>query len=282
MTTPTLLVNEDAEDKNMVSVNFPSVTNCTFDLWMYESSPDFSLPDVASAHWEDRISFDFIKSQALPDGSLELEHSMPCYPAILLKTMLTPFDGGVDIVVRPVVVDSQVEETLALPLPNLCVQTVRADVFKSDPDNYQEFVGRCFIFTNDGQVFLDKTSRMKNTVCFSEDDPKSNPPIAQLYAAEWRDVPPMSDMFGSGHSTDHFKTPVIGIVSRDGEYIAAVAAKNSGLMWQAYIDCVHNIPNWDPQDGPIEERSLHTRIILMKNNLDNLLQDVHDAFGIEV
>lgn len=275
MRVPKLQFYRNAE-RTIVSACFATIPNCTFDLWMYESSPDFSLPDVASAQYSDRFCFEFTNERTLPEGSLELEHKVSSIDEIILKTTLTPFSEGVDIVVKPVILDSGVKDTIALPVPNLCFQTVNAEAFKSDPNNYQEFVGRCFIFTENGPVFLDATQRMKNAVKFSEDDPRNNPPKAQLYTALSRDVPPTSKMFGAGHSPDKFVTPVIGIVSRDKKHLIAVATRNADLMWQAYVDCVHNNPIWEPMDGPIEERMLHTRIIFMENNLDSLAQKVQE------
>ena len=283
MTAPILKVNKDTKRDVVISARFAHIPNCTFELWMYESMPNFSLPDVASAQWDDRTSFKFVRSKTLSEESLELEHEIVGYDGVTLKTTLRSFNCGIEIVVKPIVLDSNMKNTATLPVPNLCFQTANAeafnssiDSFKCNSEDYQEFVGRCFIFGNKGPVFLNTTIRRKNNL-FSSDD-EDNPPRAQLYAALHRDIPLMSAMFGAGHSTEKFLTPVIGIVSKDKKHLVAVATKNADLIWQAYIDCVHNNPNWEPSDGPIEERMLRTQIIVMENNFESLLQYVHKVF----
>lgn len=277
MATPALHINKHPThgDAALISARFADTPNCRIDLWMYESTVDFSAQNPASARWEDRVSFEFVNARSAPDGSLELEHGIPGGEGVTLTTAVTPFDGGVDIATRTAAEGPRVRKTLDSPVPNLCVQTVNADAFKSDPDNYQEFVSRCFIFTKNGRTFLDATTRMKNTTCFPADDPRNNPPKAQLHAASGGTVPRHSKVFGCGHSPDRFDIPVIGIVSRDGERLVAVMTKNGDLMWQAYRDCVHNQPHWEP-DEQTGGRILRIRIVLMENDIDKLQRNYEE------
>jgi hypothetical protein len=81
-------------------------------------------------------------------------------------------------------------------------------------------------------------------------------------------------MFGCGHSPDRFEAPVMGIVSKDGDNLVAVATKNADLMWLAYFSCIHNNPTWDPPNGPVDRRRLRTRVVLMQADYGGLLERV--------
>ncbi|MDP6776199.1 MAG: hypothetical protein QGI83_05500 [Candidatus Latescibacteria bacterium] len=267
-------MNPQARHDIVVSVHFTAIPNCTLDLWMYESGPYFSLPDVASAQWDDRIAFDLIEAEIEASGAVVLRYAFPGGLGFPLETTVTPFSQGVDIVARPLAKSTPVPDSVELPVPNLCVQAANAEGFSGDPQDYQEFIGRCFIYTEEGHLFLDSTARRKNTVYFPEDGPGTDPLKAQLYASSLRDVPPMSRMFGCGHSPDRFEAPVMGIVSKDGDNLVAVATKNADLMWLAYFSCIHNNPTWDPPNGPVDRRRLRTRVVLMQADYGGLLERV--------
>ena len=81
-----------------------------------------------------------------------------------------------------------------------------------------------------------------------------------------------------GHSPDRFTTPVIGVVSRDGKYLAAVANDSAGLMWRAYFHCVHNNPNWMPANEPSAQQQWRMKVYVMKNDPNALLARVAKDF----
>jgi hypothetical protein len=162
--------------------------------------------------------------------------------------------------------------------PNLCCQFRQAMGFPSKPDPYPEFVKRCFIFTARGRTFLDQTTRQKLR---SEpaDSPHNNPPWVQLYGAMGQ--PAMAKRADSegGVSPDRYTIPVIGLVSRDGKHLAALASDPAVPMSlsQWWIDCLHSDPNWLPSAAPAE-RVWRVKIYVLENDSESLLARVKKDF----
>jgi hypothetical protein len=174
------------------------------------------------------------------------------------------------------------------PLPadpqllNLCWQLRRAPAFASKPDPYPEFVKRCFIFTEKGVVFLDKTTRRPIPVR-PADDPCNNPPWVQMYVGLWQEVPRTNPKGWADCSPDRYAATVIGAVSRDRKHLAALANDSATSMSQAWHDCMHNNPLWLPANAPPEKRTWRLKIYVMENDPDALmarvLKDFPDAKG---
>ncbi len=264
---PTLGVRESKEfgpkSLTMVWASFPNVPNFRCESWCYESEVDFD------------------RATALDGGRIELRHRIPNTSAILV-TVVTPEPGAVEFVARAVLDPTSVPGS-KLPqnilTPNMCWQLRRAPDFASKPDPYPDFVKRCFIFTSKGRTFLDHTVRHKIPVR-SADDPYNNPPWVQMYVGTWQAVPIAGTNAWADYSLDQFTTPVIGAVSRDGKYLAAMANDSAWTMAQAWHDCMHNNPNWQPADAPPEQRAWRLKIYAMENNPDALLQRVLKDFPL--
>ena len=72
--------------------------------------------------------------------------------------------------------------------------------------------------------------------------------------------------------------PVIGAVSRDGKYLAALANDSATVMAQAWHDCMHNNPQWLPADALPSRRVWRLKVYAMENRPDALLKRVARDF----
>ncbi len=246
----------------LVSASFPNVPDFNCDAWCYESS------------------LDFISASPLEGGSMELRHRLREHPAVIYVTMVTPQAQAVEFNVQAVL------DTRAfpagkmpdnLPAPNLCWQLQRAPLFCSRPDPFPEFVKRCFLFTEKGRVFLDQTNR-RRIPCRKPDDPYNNPPWVQMYMAAGQTIPTVNESSWSDYSTDQYVVPVVGTVSKDNKYLAAIANNSATTMAQAWHDCMHNNPNWIPVGAPRDQQQWRLKIYVMENNPDALLARVKADF----
>lgn len=264
-TLPTLAVWEDeslspGRKLTMVAAAFPNVPGFTCDSWCYES-------DV-----------DFVDARPLSRGRLQLRHRWRAHPQVLLVTVVTPEPGAVEFLAHLELDDKRAEMPSEMPFVNLCWQVRRAPTFASKPDPYPEFVKRCFIFTARGRTFLHETERRKIPVR-SADDPYNNPPWVQMYAAAWLPLPKAPPGSWADYSPDQYTTPVIGVVSRDGKYLAALANDSATVMAQAWHDCLHNNPQWLPADAPPLKRKWRLKVYAMPNDPNALLKRVGKDFA---
>ena len=258
-TLPTLGVWQ-RDQEILVSAAFPNVPNFRCDSWCYESAVDF------------------VGAVALDRGRIELRHRLRDQPQVILVTTVTPEPGAVEIAAR-----AQLEKGAAgelpgsLLTPNLCWQLRRAPGFASAPEPFPEFVKRCFIFTEKGRTFLGETTRRK-IPCRPADDPYNNPPWVQMYVGVWQQAPQAGPDSWADYSPDRYTSTVIGAVSRDGKYLAALANDSAPSMCQAWHDCMHNNPQWLPAEAPPAERVWRLKIYVMKNDSTALLARVARDF----
>jgi hypothetical protein len=244
----------------MVSAAFPNVPGFVCDSWCYESAVDF------------------LDARALDKGRLELRHRVRDQPHLLLVTTVTPEPGAVEFAAR-VALEKEGGGPLPnnLPFVNLCWQLRRSPNFASQPDPYPEFVKRCFVFTAKGPTFLHQTTR-RNIPVRPADDRFNNPPWVQMYAAAGQPAPQAGPKSWADFSPDRYVTPVIGTVSRDGKYLAALANASATMMAQAWHDCLHNNPPWLPADAPPAQRVWRLKVYAMENDPAALLQRVVQDF----
>ncbi|NWG13556.1 MAG: hypothetical protein HXY20_08490, partial [Acidobacteria bacterium] len=189
----------------MVAASFPNVPGLVCDSWCYESE------------------LVFLDAKALEGGRLELRHRMRAAPQVLIVTSVTPEPGGIEFLARPELDRTRgMSWPTELLTPNLCWQLKRAAAFKSRPDPYPEFVQRCFIFTEKGRTFLHQTTRRPIPVR-PPDHQYNNPPWVQMYVGVWQDIPKAGTNSWADYSLDRYTTRIIGTVSRDGRYLAALA-----------------------------------------------------------
>jgi hypothetical protein len=256
---PTLGVWE-YDGMTYVSATFPNLPDFTCDAWCYESA------------------LDFVDARPLDGGRIELRHRDRERPHVIIVTTVTPEPGAAELAARA---ELEKGATGALPdnvlTPNMCWQLKRAPAFASAPDPYPEFVKRCFIFTDKGRTFLDHTTR-KKIPCRPADDPYNNPPWVQMYLVAGTPTPTVTPESWSDYSPDRYSVPVIGAVSRDGKYLAALANGSATLMAQAWHDCMHNNPPWLAANAPPTQRVWRVKVYAMKNDPGALLRRVERDF----
>lgn len=245
---------------NFVSSRFPNAPDFICDAWCYESRVDF------------------LGAAALEGGRVELRHRVQEFPQVIIVTTATPEAGGVEILAR-IELDKDRGGNLpdSIVRPNLCWQLRRAPGFASKPDPYPEFVKRCFVFTERGRTFLDHTTRRKIPI-EPAGSPRNNPPWIQVYGAVGAPVPEETATSGSGVSPDRYTIPVIGVVSRDGRHLAALASDSATSMSQVWVDCLHNNPPWQPAAAPHAERTWRVKIYVLENDPEALLARVARDF----
>jgi len=268
-TLPTLSVRKETKDKTdyyYVVCNFLNIPGFRCECWCYESKVKF------------------ISARVLKEGSIELTHESLDKPGVLIITTVTPEPGAVEFDAR---MQSSEPDTIALPednIPlNLCWQLKKAPGFCSRPAPYPEFVKRCFIFvdTDKGKlqrIFLDNTVRRK-IPCRSDDDIVNNSPWVQMYNGTWQEKEALKpETSWANYSTTQYALTVIGAVSKDNKYLTALATNNAYNMCQAWHDCMHNNPYWEPVDKPPEHRRWRLKIYAMDNNPEALIAKVQKDF----
>lgn len=246
---------------HFVWIREATIPGCILDLLCYEHS-----------------QVTFVDAKTASSGGLELRHRSNEQPHVLLITTVTPEPGAVEFSMRGEVdtsIDAEGKLPETLPSPNLCFRVKRAeDCFSSYPHPFPEFIGRCFIFTEEGRKFLLDTKRFPLPRA-AADDVRNNPPWVQEYLPVWKPLPPESTgLTWYNRSADRFTVPVMGVVSRDKKYLTAIANDTSDVMTQAWQECLHNNPKWAPADAPPEEQRWRVKIYIMPNDPEMLLERV--------
>ena len=250
------------QEQTLVSATFPHVPDFTCDCWCYESNVDF------------------VNATALDGGKLELRHRDRAQPHVLTVTTITPEPGAVEFIAQ-VEVDNDKYPNAKMPdnptWLNLCWQLQRAPLFASNPEPYPEFIKRCFIFTDKGLTNLNKTVRRK-IPCRPAEHRYNNPPWVQMYVGVWQQVPEVGPESWADYSPNRYTTTVIGAISRDGNYLTAIANDSATNMCQAWHDCMHNNPQWLPEEAPADERRWRLKIYALENAPKALLTRVGRDF----
>jgi hypothetical protein len=195
----------------------------------------------------------------------------------LVVTTVTPEKGAIEFVAR-----LEAMEGGKLPRvprrPNMCWQLRSSPAFRSKGD-YSELVRREFVFMKSGLTFLDKTTRLPNSR-FKPDHRRNSPmPHVQRYRTVDTKLPaqPQGSMWAPC-SPDQILKPIIGAVSRDREYLVAIASRRAGDIINAYHDCMHNGARWET-DKKTGAQIWRVRIYAMKNDPDALLARYEADFG---
>jgi len=291
----TVAVGMAAEDKTMAATNLPMPRigvrqedaapiygTWTF-VWVQVPAID-PIWAVLDLLCYEHSGMTYLSHRILRNGEISLRHRSIKDPNVLLVTTVTPQPGSVELVARATIDRDKAPEGKLpdeLPSPNLCFRVKRADgVFSHFPDPFPEFISRCFIFTEIGRTFLTDTVRRElPAIADKPDDPRNNPPWIQVYTPVWHPVPGRATgTTWYQSSTDRFTIPVIGVVSRDRKWLAAIANDSADAMTQAWQQCLHNNPKWLPAEAPPAERRWRVKIYFMPNDPQALLKRVATDF----
>jgi len=132
---------------------------------------------------------------------------------------------------------------------------IRVDRFTSR--NQENYLARCFIFTDRGLTTLDKTRRTEEA----------------LYKGGQTYVPPginLNDVNPRPISNDQPANGLIGCYSDDNNYLMATAWDHYQELFQGIFVCIHS----DPRIGglkPGETKKVHGKLYVLKNDSQELL-----------
>ena len=256
---PTLSVHKvewtPGRTMTMVRVKATAIPDFECDVWCYESAIE---PGEAEAG---------------TDGSLILRQRSTSgqHPIV---TRVIPEEGAVRFEVSAEVESD--EDARKLPNTNACWQLRRAAGFSSAGHPFPQFVARCFIFTDDGCVTMDKTERFPDTRK-PPDDERNSPPWVQVYIPVWRPHPGQPEAFW-GNSTDRYLYPLLGCFSKDGKHLVAMGTDTNRSMGQGWHDCLHVNPVWGAFDAEAGQVTSRFKLYLMANDPDALLKQFAQDF----
>jgi len=93
-----------------------------------------------------------------------------------------------------------------------------------------------------------------------------------VYVPVWRKHPGQPKAFW-GNSTDQPVHSIVGIVSRDGRYLAAWGCRRSTRLCQGWHDCLHLGPDMSGDYDPDTNRTVsRLKMYFMENDPDKLLE----------
>jgi hypothetical protein len=239
-------------------------------------------PDLSCAIWcyEDKLGQPAAWRR---DGeTVVLEHRSQDAPDLKVITRFTPCPDGV---VQAVTVEGDTEEaTRAINQVNPCFQFRQSPAFGEAPDGQgdyvDDFVARCFVFTDHGLTLLKDTQRtpcaMKPSRPGDRFAARANAerPWIQSYSPVWEPRPLDGRESYPGFSRDRITYPIMGVVSRDGRYLAAVAWPETWRMNQLWLCCVHPWPCLltDDYDPATETRTSRGKLYVLPNDPALLLE----------
>lgn len=266
---PSLSVFEEHRERGtrtFVTIHFPGMEGVGVDLWCYEDR--FGRPKE-------------IRQEA---GRMILLHE---WEGNRLETRLEPEEDGVAI--------TTFLEGAGGLLPsevrflNLCVTFQRSQAFGNARDKFHEsyltdFVGRAFLFLPGGLTRLVQTRRLPSV------DPRDNPysargrapePWVQEYVPVWRRHADFVHTFYGKRplSPDRPVYPIIGVLSREGRFLSAVAWPETERLGQLFLSCVHPNPRITepcrPETSPCVSRG---KLYFLENDPDRLLENFRRDF----
>ena len=237
----------------VVTIKSESIPGLLMDIWCYEDA----LGDPVS--------------HSMEGNTLILIHKLG---NTTVTSRFEPVKDGVDIRVN--VTGPSPEDVKKVRNLNPCCQLERSSGFKSSGNYVDDFVARCFVYLDKGFTYLKDTKRIPGT----DKDPKANEakPWIQEYYPSWRKHP--GQIQGQrGFSTDRPVYPIIGTVSKDGKFLAAIAWPETMRLGQVWHHCFHPRPiigeSFNPSTGEIKT---HGKVYLMENDSKKLLANFKKDF----
>jgi hypothetical protein len=273
---PTLYARLHNRHIAFCSTIFPSVPGLRLDACVYEPGDGF-------------LKLNLMGVSVPADNTLVYRHSVKSIPGLIHETTFTADTGTVEAVGR-LTLDSHLKPSDLrvpenLPTPNLCwcfqkspnlvAGGSASTPYGERPNVYPTWVQRCFIFTEQGLTFLDKTQRTK-TDEVPADDPRNNPVWSQHYIGVWQKAGGESLPVNTSHT--RYVAPVIGAVSNDGKYLIGLASESPRYIAQAWHTCLHHVVTWGPTSSPPVERQWRMKLYAMQNEPVVLMARVASDF----
>ncbi len=267
---PTLSLRLHSSIVAFIDISFPDVPESMVSACVYEATNPI-------------MQFHLMEVVLLTENKMALRHRVSHLPHLNVITTMTAEPGAVEVTagleLDPGWEGKDVEIPEQLVWPNICWSASKSPNFAPggrsggwawSKDDYYDWIGRCFIFTQDGFTHLDRTRRVK-TIEVPEDDERNSPPLhawSQHYKGVWQPDQPTPQNV----SPDHYTIPLLGAVSSDGGHLLALASDWTDYTAQAWGACFHHIPRWVPENEPLLERSFRMILYGMKNDPAALLK----------
>jgi hypothetical protein len=223
------------------------------ELWCYEAGP-----------------FQYGRGSKSGDGSVVFIHTSGKMTA---TTTFTP--NGESRVLMDVLVQGPMEELKKVVYMGPCMQLWHSEKFKRE-DSLVDFARRCFLYTMRGPVGMLDTARgpMKG---FKPDAPENNPPYTQWYVPIGRVHP--GDIWAFGASGDRPLYGIVGVVSRDDRWVAAIGCARTRTLGQGWHDCIHYVPEMQAYVDERRSQLLQrTTLYVMLNDKRSLLESFQRDF----
>ena len=214
----------------MVVIEFPGIPGSRTESWCYETA-----------------GIVFVGYEKTFGGKLVLKHE---YDGGTVVTDVIPYPDKVEFIAH---VENQTKEP---PFLNMCWQLREAENFKAvDEDHYYDLVDREFIFMKDsGRVFLNHTERRPKVGTEMSEWFNTPYPWTQIYKPDWKDLPEEGSPSytqcdgWSNCSPDRYSKTIIGAISKDGDWLVAIAGDPTAHdLSNAWHDCMHIWIPW--KDG---------------------------------
>jgi hypothetical protein len=240
---------------NMLTISGKNLPGEKMDIWYLEA---FCKPNSTNRAWEETTIPH--KTQLLPAETNDAH--------IELKTIVEP-----DIEVLHDIRAGKDEVEFNLTLHNKGNKDSDVDWFqpcirvdKFTKRKQDDYIPRCFIFTEAGLTTLDKTRRTEEG--FYKGGQTYIPPGIDLADVNPRPISP-----------DQPANGLIGCFSDDDKYIIATAWDRYQELFQGVIVCIHS----DPRVGGLkagEVKKLRGKIYFVKNEPEKLLQRYQRDFPV--
>lgn len=242
--------------RSLARITVPAIPGLVCDLWCYEDK--FGVGEASES-----------------DGALVFRHAHATIPDVELATRLTP--GAGHVLIRLTVTGAAEDSVRAVRRVNACWQFRRSATFGNRGHFVRDFVRRCFVFTDGGFTRLTDTSRRPDTRRPPDHD-QNSPPWVQRYIPDWMPHPGQPEA-SWGNSDDRPTESLVGVVSRDGEHLAAWGCRRCGGIGQGWHDCLHLLPDmpldYDPATNRIESTAI---LYFTPNDPDALLARYRSDF----
>lgn len=255
----------------------------------------FTFPNIPEwqgyvGYWAFESQWQYQSHKQLADGSMLLHYQ---FRGNDIEITLTPETGAVDILARVTASNGHplITEKGGYADYNPDVSVLHAGLFKPRGEwkDYYELITREFMFTNDepkGWVYLDKTKRLMPPNNSTEQGRNIPAPWVQVYRMAynkklgWDKYAKCKYSYASCSPSHTASVPLLGIESQDGKYLFANAGDASVYevqnMWRS---CLHVDPQWNPLEPDAKKRTIHTKVYVMENNKERLLQTyLHDFY----
>jgi hypothetical protein len=239
---------------NLLTVSGPNVPGGKVEIWYLEA---FCRAKSTARPWNQTTIPHKTELVSLDENRHHLRLRTHVEPAVEVLHEIVASTDEVDFGVTLHNVGSQPSEI------EWFQPCVRVDRFTGRGQS--NYVARCFIFTDGGLTFLDKTTRRENAVYRG----------GQVYVPLGINL---DDVNPRPISPDRPVNGLIGCVSADNQWSLATAWDKTQELFQGVIVCIHN----DPHVGglaPGETKELHGKLYLLRNDPTALLERYRKDFA---